>query len=60
MHRQPEQLINFLLIGLGTSGTLDDENKLILRGRFAPKSLENLLQEYISECPSSMHKIGYN
>ncbi|KNA11220.1 hypothetical protein SOVF_137190 [Spinacia oleracea] len=49
MHRQPEQLINFLLIGLGTSGTLDDENKLILRGRFAPKSLENLLQEYINE-----------
>uniref|UniRef100_A0A803L3J5 Translation initiation factor IF2/IF5 domain-containing protein n=1 Tax=Chenopodium quinoa TaxID=63459 RepID=A0A803L3J5_CHEQI len=49
MHRQPEQLINFLLIKLGTSGSLDEDNRLIIRGRFAPKSLEDLLQRYINE-----------
>ncbi|XP_021723302.1 eukaryotic translation initiation factor 2 subunit beta-like isoform X2 [Chenopodium quinoa] len=49
MHRRPEQLVNFLLIKLGTSGSLDEENRLIIRGRFAPKSLEDLLQRYINE-----------
>lgn len=49
MHRQPEQVMSFMLTKLGTSGSLDEENRLVIRGRFSPQSIEVLLQIYISE-----------
>ncbi|XP_055911822.1 eukaryotic translation initiation factor 2 subunit 2 isoform X2 [Eupeodes corollae] len=49
LHRQPKHLLDFLLAELGTSGSLDGNNQLIIKGRFQPKQIENVLRRYIKE-----------
>lgn len=49
MHRQPEHVITFLLAELGTSGSLDGQQRLVVKGRFAPKNFEGLLRRYVSK-----------
>lgn len=53
MHRQPEHVMAFLLAELGTSGSLDGQQRLVVKGRFAPKVFEGILRRYVSEylCP---------
>lgn len=38
---------SFLLAELGTSGTLDGSNALVLKGRFQQKQMESVLRRYI-------------
>lgn len=49
MHRQPEHVMNFLLAEMGTSGSLDGQQRLVVKGRFAPKNFEGILRRYISK-----------
>ncbi|KAK4788228.1 hypothetical protein SAY86_019547 [Trapa natans] len=49
MHRQPDHLQAFLLAELGTSGSLDGQQRLVVKGRFAPKNFEGILRRYINE-----------
>lgn len=49
LHRQPKHLLAFLLAELGTSGSLDGQNQLIIKGRFQQKQIENVLRSYIKE-----------
>lgn len=49
LHRQPEHLLLFLLAELGTSGSIDGNDQLIIKGRFQPKQIENVLRSYIKE-----------
>jgi len=49
MHRQPEHVIQFLFAELGTTGSVDGEKRLVIKGRFQPKQLENVLRRYIVE-----------
>lgn len=49
MHRQPEHVMTFLLAELGTSGSLDGQQRLVIKGRFAPKNFEGILRRYINE-----------
>ncbi|CAN8244236.1 unnamed protein product [Cochlearia groenlandica] len=49
MHRQPDHVMNFLLSELGTSGSLDGQQRLVVKGRFAPKNFESILRRYITE-----------
>ncbi|KAG2300846.1 hypothetical protein Bca4012_011598 [Brassica carinata] len=49
MHRQPDHVMNFLLAELGTSGSLDGQQRLVVKGRFAPKNFEGILRRYITE-----------
>jgi len=49
MHRQPEHVMTFLLAELGTSGSLDGQQRLVVKGRFAPKNFESILRKYISK-----------
>ncbi|XP_076924459.1 eukaryotic translation initiation factor 2 subunit beta-like [Bidens hawaiensis] len=49
MHRQPEHVMSFLLAELGTSGSLDGQQRLVVKGRFAPKSFEGILRRYLNE-----------
>ncbi|CAB1314500.1 unnamed protein product [Coregonus sp. 'balchen'] len=41
LHRQPKHLLAFLLAELGTSGSIDGTNQLIIKGRFQQKQIEN-------------------
>lgn len=49
LHRQPKHLLAFLLAELGTSGTVDGTNQLIIKGKFQQKHIENVLKRYIKE-----------
>ena len=49
LHRQPKHLLDFLLAELGTSGSVDGNSQLIIKGRFQSKQIENVLRRYIKE-----------
>ncbi|KAF3655367.1 Eukaryotic translation initiation factor 2 subunit beta [Capsicum chinense] len=49
MHRQPEHVMTFLLAEMGTSGSLDGQQRLVIKGRFAPKNFEGILRRYVNE-----------
>jgi len=49
MHREPEHCLSYLLAELGTSGSIDGQSRLVLKGRFTPKGVENNVRRYISE-----------
>lgn len=50
LHRQPKHLLDFLLAELGTSGSMDGNQQLIIKGRFQPKQIENVLRRYEIYC----------
>ncbi|KAG5544601.1 hypothetical protein RHGRI_017137 [Rhododendron griersonianum] len=47
--RQLEHVITFLLAELGTSGSLDGQQRLVVKGGFTPKFFEGILQRYVNE-----------
>jgi len=49
MHRQQDHVLQFMLAELGTTGTLDGNNKLVVKGRFQQRQIENVLRRYIRE-----------
>jgi translation initiation factor 2 subunit 2 len=49
LHRQPKHLLAYLLAELGTSGSIDGSNQLIIKGRFQQKQIEHVLRSYIKE-----------
>ena len=49
LQRNPEHLIQFLFAELGTSGSIDGEKRLVLKGKFQPKQMESVLRRYIIE-----------
>lgn len=49
MNRPQEHLLAFTQTELGTTGSLDGNDCLILRGRFTAKHIEGLLRKYIAE-----------
>ncbi|EAU83828.2 translation initiation factor [Coprinopsis cinerea okayama7 len=49
MHRQPEHVIQFLFAEMGTTGSVDGAGRLVIRGRFQQKQIENVLRRYLVE-----------
>lgn len=49
LRRQEKHLLNFLLVELGTSGSLDINKQLTIKGKFQQKQIENVLRRYIKE-----------
>ena len=49
MRRQPEHVMTFLLAEMGTSGSVDGQHRLVVKGRFAPKTFGGILRRYVSE-----------
>ncbi|ORY35001.1 domain found in IF2B/IF5-domain-containing protein [Naematelia encephala] len=49
MHRQPEHVIQFLYSELGTQGSIDGAQRLVMKGRYNQKQIENVLRKYIVE-----------
>lgn len=49
MHRPTEHVIQFLFAELGTSGSVDGSNRLIIKGRFVQKQIETVLRRYMME-----------
>lgn len=49
LHRPQKHMQAFLLSELGTSGSVDANNQLIIKGRFVQKQIESVLRRYIKE-----------
>lgn len=49
LQRSPEHLIQYLFAELGTSGSVDGQKRLVIKGKFQPKQMENVLRRYILE-----------
>ncbi|EIE86580.1 hypothetical protein RO3G_11291 [Rhizopus delemar RA 99-880] len=49
LHRPAEHVIQFLFAELGTTGSIDGSQRLIIKGRFQQKQIENVLRRYIVE-----------
>jgi len=49
MHRDHSHLLAFILAELGTFGSTDGNDRLILKGRFQPKGIETVLRRYMNE-----------
>lgn len=53
MKRTDEHVTQFLFAELGTSGSVDGNRRLVIKGRFQQKQIENVLRRYIGKKPSS-------
>ncbi|KAI9826669.1 MAG: hypothetical protein M1819_007303 [Sarea resinae] len=49
MKRSDEHVIQFLFAELGTHGSVDGSRRLVIKGRFQQKQIENVLRRYIME-----------
>ncbi|KAI3845466.1 hypothetical protein MKX03_023401 [Papaver bracteatum] len=49
MHREPEHVMSFFLVELGTTGSLDGEQRLGIKGRFVQRNFEVILRRYANE-----------
>ncbi|CAA2976690.1 translation initiation factor [Olea europaea subsp. europaea] len=47
--RQPEHVIQFLFAEMGTTGSVDGSGRLVIKGRFQQKQIENILRRYIGQ-----------
>ena len=47
MKRTDEHVTSYLFAELGTSGSVDGARRLVIKGRFQPKQIENVLRTYI-------------
>ncbi|KAH3903512.1 translation initiation factor eIF2 subunit beta SCDLUD_001153 [Saccharomycodes ludwigii] len=49
LQRNPEHLIQYLFAELGTSGSVDGQKRLVIKGKFQSKQMEGVLRRYIIE-----------
>ena len=49
MRRNPEHVFQFFMAELGTEGSIDGTQRLVIRGKYVPKYIESLLRKYIIE-----------
>ena len=51
MKRSEEHVMQFIFAELGTSGSVDGSRRLVIKGRFQQKQIENVLRRYIGKLP---------
>jgi len=49
MQRDPQHVFSFFMAELGTEGSMDGNQRLIIRGKFVSKYIESLLRKYVVE-----------
>ncbi|QLG70723.1 hypothetical protein HG535_0A06650 [Zygotorulaspora mrakii] len=49
LQRAPDHLMQYLFAELGTSGSVDGQKRLVIKGKFQSKQMENVLRRYIME-----------
>ena len=55
MNRQADHVLSFVLAEVGSTGSIDGNGRLVIKGKFQPKHIENILRHYIGEyvkCPT--------
>lgn len=54
MKRTDEHVTSYLFAELGTSGSVDGSRRLVIKGRFQQKQIENVLRRYISKSKTTI------
>lgn len=54
---QPEHVIQFLFSEMGTTGSVDGAGRLVIKGRFQQKQVENVLRRYIGKSPPACQRL---
>jgi len=49
MSRSPEHVLAYALAEVGSTGSIDGSARLVIKGKFQPKHIENILRRYIAE-----------
>lgn len=49
MQRSSEHVFAFFMAELGTEGSIDGNQRLVIRGKYVPKYIESLLRKYVVE-----------
>lgn len=49
MSRNPEHVFAFMLAELGTTGSIDGNQRMVIKGRFQAKGIENIIRRYVGE-----------
>ncbi|VVT45060.1 uncharacterized protein SAPINGB_P000624 [Magnusiomyces paraingens] len=49
LHRPTDHVTSFLYAELGTTGSVDGSNRLVIKGRYQQKQIETVLRKYIVE-----------
>jgi translation initiation factor 2 subunit 2 len=49
MQRHPDHVYSFFMAELGTEGSIDGNQRLVIRGKYVPKYIESLLRKYVVE-----------
>ena len=49
MRRNPDHVYQFMMAELGTEGSIDGKQNLVIKGKFVPKYIESLLRKYSME-----------
>ena len=49
MQRPSEHVFQFFMAELGTEGSIDGNQRLVIRGKYVPKYIESLLRKYVVE-----------
>lgn len=49
MKRSPDHVFQFMMAELGTEGSIDGSQRLVIKGKFVPQYIESLLKKYIKE-----------
>lgn len=58
MKRTDEHVTQFLFAELGTSGSVDGSRRLVIKGRFQQKQIENVLRRYIGRALCCVYLVG--
>ena len=59
MKRSEEHVMQFIFAELGTSGSVDGSRRLVIKGRFQQKQIENVLRRYIGKLSCSAFHACY-
>ena len=49
LNRSPEHVFSFMLAEMGTTGSIDASTRMVIKGRFPPKAVEQIIRRYVGE-----------
>ena len=49
LNRSADHVFAFMLAEMGTTGSIDASNRMVIKGRFTPKAVEQIIRRYVIE-----------
>merc|ERR1712060_613075 len=49
MNRTQDHVYSFMLAEMGTTGSIDASSRMVIKGRFPPKAIEQIIRRHVSE-----------